>query len=295
MRNLFVILLLGSLSIAATAQSCPDGLTAFQNREYEKALKSYSDCLKKSPKDSSIVFMNGYINVLLKDYKKAIPLLEKSITLKYGPSQNTQYTLGFCYAALGEKEKSLSYLQQAATGGFPAFNRLDSVQYDGIRNTPAFAKAKKDMYENAFPCLKDSNNNKFDFWLGEWDVYLNNQKIADSKITKAKGGCAVHEDYVVSSGLYAGQSISYYDPNDNQWQQFWVGSANDKSKYYETENYEEDMQFIWKRKNTNGAEVWTKMSYVAEDENTVVQTLVTSNDGGATWNASFSGTYKRKQ
>jgi hypothetical protein len=74
-----------------------------------------------------------------------------------------------------------------------------------------------------------------------------------------------------------------------------VGSAGDKSKYYEAENYTENMQFIWKRKNPKGIEIWTKMSYIAEDENTVIQTLVTSNDNGTTWNASFSGTYKRKQ
>lgn len=295
MQKLFVILLICTAVTFTSAQTCPDGQFAFQRQEYEKALAAFSDCLKKAPNDSALMFMNGYINVLLKAYKKAIPLLEKSIELNYKPAQNTQFAIGYCYAALGEKDKSISYLQKAATGGFANFTRLDSIQFDALRNLPTFANIKKNMYENAFPCLKDSNNNKFDFWLGEWEVYQSNQKIADSKITKAKGGCAVHEDYVVLSGLYAGQSISYYDPTEKRWEQYWVGSAGDKSKYYETENYKEDMQFIWKRTNPNGSEFWTKMSYVAQDENTVIQTLVSSTDQGATWNASFSGTYKRKK
>ena len=203
--------------------------------------------------------------------------------------------IGFCYAATGEKEKSLAYLQQAAAGGFAGFPQLDSAQFNQIRTTDSFIKVKKDIYENAFPCLKDSNNNKFDFWVGEWDVFVNNKKTADSKITKATGGCAVHEDYVVLTGLYAGQSISYYDPVEKRWEQYWVGSAGDKSEYYETENYTEDMQFIWKRKNAGGKEIWTKMSYIAQDQNTVIQTLVTSTDNGISWNPGFSGTYKRKQ
>lgn len=295
MQKLFVILLFSMAATFSSAQPCPDGQSAFQNQDYEKALAAFSDCLKKSPRDSSLLYMSGLVNVYLKAYKKAIPLLEKALELNYKPVQNSQFTIGFCYAALGEKDKSISFLQQAAAGGFTNFNRLDSAQFDSVRKLPAFAKIKKEIYENAFPCLKDSNNNKFDFWLGEWDVYQNNQKIADSKITKAKGGCAVHEDYVVLSGLYAGQSISYYDANEKRWEQYWVGSAGDKSEYFEPENYDEDMQFIWRRTIPNGSETWIKMSYVTQDENTVIQTLVSSTDKGVTWNPSYSGTYKRKQ
>ncbi len=277
------------------AQHCPDGVSAYQTQQYDKAVKSLSDCAKRFPTDSSLVFMIGNSLLQLKEYKKAIPFLEKSITQNYQPVGNTHYLLGLSYAAIKNSKQSISNLNMAASTGFSGYLRLDSTQFSSIRDETDFKKAKDDIYKNAFPCLKDNNNNKFDFWLGEWDVLVNGQKRADSKITKAKGGCAVHEDYVVLSGVYSGQSISYYDPTENRWEQYWVGSGGDKSKYYETEKYDADMQFIWKSKNPNGTESWTRMSYVTQDANTVIQTLESSSDGGVTWTPAFNGTYKRKE
>jgi hypothetical protein len=63
MQKLFVILLLCGLIIPVFSQNCPEGFAAFRNQEYEKALKSYSNCLKKSPGDSSLIYMNGLVNV----------------------------------------------------------------------------------------------------------------------------------------------------------------------------------------------------------------------------------------
>jgi len=82
---------------------------------------------------------------------------------------------------------------------------------------------------------------------------------------------------VVLSGTYAGQSISYYDPNVEEWQQYWVGSAGDKSRYYESESDESEsranLQFVTKSLSANGSETWSKMYYIKKDENTVLQNL----------------------
>ena len=295
MKRLFIFFFLLISICFLNAQPCPEGYSAFQKSEYEKALKLFSDFLKKLPKDSAVNFMMGNSHLRLKNYRKAVPYFEKAIELKYQPIPNTHYLLARAYAGTNNDAQSISNLQLAAELGFSGYQRLDSVEFNAFRTTAGFKKAKQAMYENAFPCLKDPNNNKFDFWLGEWDVFVNGQKRADSKITKAMGGCAIHEDYVVLSGVYAGQSISYYDPTEKRWEQYWVGSAGDKSKYYETEKYDTDMQFLWISKNPDGTENWTRMSYQAQDENTVIQTLESSNDQGKTWVPSFSGTYKRKE
>ena len=296
-RIVYISLFCFSLSLSfAHAQSCPEGSAAYQNGEYNLALQEFSFCLEKLPQDSSILFMNGITLLKLEQYEKAIPFLKKSIARDYQPIRNTQFAIGLSLAAIGDNDESLKYLKASVESGFAGFLQLDSSQFDHLQKDTVFISIKNEAYKNGFPCLKDENNNSFDFWLGEWEVFVNETKTAESSITKAKGGCAVHEDYVVLSGVYAGQSISYYDPTEKRWHQYWVGSAGDKSKYYETEGYESEanLQFLTKTQRPNGSESWTKMSYVQENENTVLQTLVFSTDEGKTWTPSFTGTYKRK-
>ena len=247
-----------------------------------------------NPQDSSLVFSKGYTLMVMKDYDKAIPIIEKAIDLNYQPAQNARFALARAYAAVNNESKSLENLKASAEGGFASFPSFDSIQFKSIKDTATFNSIRKQVKSNAFPCLKDSNNNKFDFWLGEWDVIVGGVKRADSFISKAKGGCAVHEDYRVLSGVYSGQSISFYEPNDKKWHQYWVGSGGDKSIYYETEDYEGNLQFITKSPSPNGGETWIRMTYIAVDENTVHQNLDNSSDLGKTWTPGFRGVYKRK-
>lgn len=294
MKNLVLIALLLVTASIINAQNCPDGNTAYKNKNYREALEAYSICLDLFPNDSSVVFMNGYSLLMLKKYKESVPFLEKSIKLNYQPTRNTQFALGLAYAALNDEANSLKNLEASAKAGFAGFTRMDSTQYNSIKDTANFNRIRKIIYTNAFPCLKDQNNNKFDFWLGDWDVYVGGQLRAQSKITKAKGGCAVHEDYEVLNGTYSGQSINFYDPTEKKWHQYWVGSSADKSKYYEMEDYTANMQFLTKSINPKGVESWIKMSFTAIDENTVNQDLDSSTDMGKTWTPAFRGVYKRK-
>ena len=296
MRKITLFISFCLIGIQLYGQNCPEGNNQFEAKQYSNALRELQQCLVTFPTDSAVVFMSGYSQMMLKNYTKAIALLKQSIDLHYQPLHSAQYALGLSYASLKDSKNSLIYLDSAVQNGFVAFTRLDSPHFDNYRKNEKFASIYEDAYKNAFPCLKDNNNNKFDFWLGEWDVFVNGSKIAESSITKAKGGCAVHEDFVVLNGYYAGQSISYYDTEEKRWHQYWVGSAGDKSKYYETKDYgpEADLQFLTKSTNPKGVESWTKMSYKQEDENTVVQTLIFSTDKGETWTSSFAGNYKRK-
>lgn len=292
MKRILLVVLTVSFHFGQ-AQNCPDGSSSFRNREYDKAFKAYKDCLKEHPGDSLLIFMSGYTLLRQQEYKKAIPLLEEAIAANYQPVTNAQYAISRAYAGAGNSQEASTYLNQAIEGGFNGYGRLDSVEFRILGDE--LSELKEKAYENAFPCLKDANNSKFDFWIGEWDVLVAGVKRAESSITKAKGGCAIHEDYVVLNGSYSGQSISFYDPTDDEWQQYWVGSGGDKSKFYESENYEDEgnLQFITKS-TSNGAETWTKMTYIKVSEDEVHQNLDSSTDQGKTWTPGFRGVYIRK-
>jgi tetratricopeptide (TPR) repeat protein len=294
MKQIILIILLIQCD-SIVAQNCLEGRKSFNDKQFRIAVNELKSCLKQSPEDSSLYLLTGISYVKLRDYRKGKAYLQEAINRNVRNMAAANFYFGLCLLQEGNNNEGLSFMENAAQLGFSRFTVMDTDEFVWVRDGKRFQDIRMKVKENAFPCLKDPNNNKFDFWLGEWDVYTSNKKSAHSKITKAVGGCAVHEDYVTLSGLYAGQSISYYDPETELWNQYWVGSAADKSKYYETEGYEANMQFITKGKNAQGIDSWTKMSYVQENEDTVIQILESSTDLGATWSVAFHGTYKRKK
>ncbi|GAB4186743.1 MAG: hypothetical protein Tsb002_11500 [Wenzhouxiangellaceae bacterium] len=70
------------------------------------------------------------------------------------------------------------------------------------------------------PC-SDPAYRAFDFWLGEWDVYANDQLAGHNRIESILNGCALSENW---SSVRGGRGNSYnaYDATTGNWNQFWV-------------------------------------------------------------------------
>jgi len=69
--------------------------------------------------------------------------------------------------------------------------------------------------------------NDFDFWLGEWDVYSNDearQLQGTNAITKHHGNCLIMENWTNIQGG-TGRSMNYFDPVEDQWRQLWVAGG----------------------------------------------------------------------
>lgn len=64
---------------------------------------------------------------------------------------------------------------------------------------------------------------QFDFWIGEWDVYLNDTVYAgESKVSLILDSCVIFEEW--SSKNLRGKSLNSYSPSRKQWMQTWVDS-----------------------------------------------------------------------
>lgn len=72
-------------------------------------------------------------------------------------------------------------------------------------------------------CENDPRYAEFDFWLGEWEVFVGDQKAGDNVITKEEGGCLVLEKWTDASGN-TGQSYNFFNPDTGQWRQVWVSN-----------------------------------------------------------------------
>ena len=77
------------------------------------------------------------------------------------------------------------------------------------------------------PCAESSGFGDFDFWIGDWAVYSNNDErllYGHNSISKHQGGCLLKEQWQ-SVGGNTGFSINYFNNVTNEWRQVWVADG----------------------------------------------------------------------
>ena len=91
--------------------------------------------------------------------------------------------------------------------------------------------ADEQSAENPAPpkpvCESLKSFNDFDFWVGEWNVYANNderQLQGTNSITKHHKNCLIMENWTNLQGG-TGSSMNYYDAVEDQWRQLWVAGG----------------------------------------------------------------------
>ena len=163
-------------------------------------------------------------------------------------------------------------------------------------NLAANAQEATDSPKKVIPCKSDSNYLKFDFWLGEFDVYADLQKntplAGNNIIVKQQNGCLIIENWTGSQGS-TGISMNYYDGTKDKWVQHWV-SADGTTINIEGGIVDGSMVLVGKIYYANVQEnkirdfkgTWTPL------ENAVVrQFFEESIDSGQTWKPWFEGFY----
>jgi hypothetical protein len=76
-------------------------------------------------------------------------------------------------------------------------------------------------------CESNKRFGDFDFWLGEWNVYSNDDKRqlqGTNSISKHHENCLIMENWTNLQGG-TGSSMNYYDPVEGQWRQLWVAGG----------------------------------------------------------------------
>ena len=77
------------------------------------------------------------------------------------------------------------------------------------------------------PCAESSGFGDFDFWVGDWAVYSNDDErrfFGNNSISKHHGGCLLKENWRGAGGS-AGFSINYFNNVTDQWRQVWVADG----------------------------------------------------------------------
>jgi hypothetical protein len=142
------------------------------------------------------------------------------------------------------------------------------------------------------PCRNAPEYRQLDFWVGEWDVERNGQRIARSSIQLILDGCVIFENYEAGNG-YSGKSLSAWDAGEQRWEQHYTDTAGG-SRYW-LGNLENGRMVMTTELERNGAHVINRMTYSKEGPDKVRQFIESSTDGGKTWTAGYDGLYVRRK
>ena len=75
------------------------------------------------------------------------------------------------------------------------------------------------------PCCTP-NHMAFDFWVGDWEVYLKDGSLAGTNlILKDQDNCILRENWVSAKGGFKGSSTNFYNNQTGQWEQLWIDNS----------------------------------------------------------------------
>lgn len=145
--------------------------------------------------------------------------------------------------------------------------------------------------ETPAPACETPEHRAFDFWVGDWEVYANDQRAGTNRIEKTLDGCALTEHWRGASGV-EGRSVNAWDAASGQWRQLWVatrgnvlllaGGVIGEAMVLEGEQANaatgrpQRQRISWTRNGDGVRQLWQ-----------------TSDDDGASWTVAFDGRYRR--
>jgi len=143
------------------------------------------------------------------------------------------------------------------------------------------------------PCQDSARFGEFDFWVGEWDVFVGNgSRAGTNRIEKVEQGCLVIEHWNGAGGG-TGTSVNFYDPGRRVWRQLWVSSGD---VVIEIEGGLRDGSMVLEGTltDTQGQSQPFRGTWTPGPDGSVRQHFEISQDDGATWSTWFDGRYVRR-
>ena len=140
------------------------------------------------------------------------------------------------------------------------------------------------------PACQTAEYRQFDFWIGEWEVFLpNGNKAGDSRIESIAAGCALLENWTGNRG-FSGKSVNSYDRSDQRWHQSWVDSSGSR---LDLAGVFADKRMVLASAPGTGA--IQRIAWSVNDDGSVRQLWESSSDEGKTWAVQFDGKYVRRR
>jgi tetratricopeptide (TPR) repeat protein len=289
---IFLILFVISPCLAQTSASkTKDADQYFSAKNWSQAAEAYEEITREDPSNALAWYQLGMSRLALNQFEMAIPAFERNVELKGNPL--AMYNIAGAYARLNQKEKALDWLFKAVSNRLPLYIAIvDNTDFATVGDDTRFKEIVALHDKARRPCMYSPPARRFDFWVGEWDVFTTQgQKVGTSLVQQISEGCAVLENWRSAGGL-SGKSINFYDPNTQKWYQYWMGSNGMPVRYAGTYT-DGAMRYETEPSVTGGARMLQRLTFFNLDANTVRQLAEQSRDDGKTWIVTYDFKYVR--
>ena len=270
-----------------------EAMGALNAQDFEAALAPLNELIELAPEQPNYWVLYGNALRALDDLPGALQSYEQALAVapRDVPALSAAAVV---LERLQEVEKAFQHLEQAADIGLPSNVMRESPEFTAMRGYKqrfAIAVGKAVRREN--PCKQEGPYDDFDFWIGEWDVYVGGVKRADSSITREFNGCLIRERYSNATG-FQGESLNYYDPETDAWKQNWVDRTGGIVRYTGRSPSRDVMQMSGANTNYRGETQLAEVTWTRNSDGTVHHVIEQSTDNGETWSVYFDGIYVKK-
>jgi hypothetical protein len=282
------------------AQTIGAADSAFNERRWKDALGLYEKVLAIAPNPAANT-KAGYSALSLGSTDLAESHFRQVIA--GAPANGAPYAhagMAIVQARRGDVASAIGHLEQAVNVGYLGLTVMDTEPaFKAARGDARFVALRTRVEGVLFPCLHDSAARSFDFWVGEWDVYVNgtNQRAGTNTIERVAGGCAILENWTASTGALQapqnGKSLNFIDPRTSKWRQVWMGSGRGQNNYENGAYSDGALRFTFERTDPRGNPVRGRFAFFNLGPNRVRQLQEQTRDG-QTYQTVYDFIYVRK-
>lgn len=264
----------------------------YQANEWEKTLKAYSELVKQDPANPQNWFRLGRALHETGNYKEALRAYDEAD--KRGVHKlSVLLQKARSFARLGNSKQAMDHFKQAVDLGFNQPSVMtDDNELAVLRKDSRYDSVLSQIKRNERPCSFELEFRNFDFWIGDWEVFVSGGLAGRSHVELILRDCVIVENWDSTSYGYSGKSYNVYHPGLKKWQQFWVDDAAGPT-LYTGEFINGEMRFDAEKMNADGTKALTKMTFYNLGPDKVRQWIRQSTDGGKTWSDVFDGEYRR--
>ncbi len=303
---------------APQAQSVPTLAEATQlmrEAKWEEASIAFG-LIVLSDQENGVAWMNlGYCLHANGDLDRALQVHLKAATFEQFKS-TALYNVGCVHALKGDVDKAFDYLNQAlAARPIPAAQFSGDADLTSLHKDKRWAKLMMKLDPNAnkpqivkeapLPSATDKADDglkkgkaislaklpaerRFDFWIGEWEMYMNGEFMSRQSVKSTLDGASI-----LQSGPQS-MTLAVFDPTSGQWNMTWTSTAGHHDIL--VGNMDDKGQMVMNQKvlRDRPGDIG---KWILRDiyKNHFMADWMTSKDGGKTWNTEAVMEYKRFQ
>lgn len=147
-------------------------------------------------------------------------------------------------------------------------------------------------------CEENPEFEVLNFWVGEWEVFVDETQVGTNRIEQILDGCAIMEHWQDVRGGQ-GKSLFYYHPTEGRWKQIWVtpnpfrpGGVKEKAHIETLDNGA--IRFQGTVVTLQGQTYLDRTTLIPTENGDVRQIIEISADEGESWREMFNAVYKKK-